>query len=73
MRCAQAEKIADGFDLDQADKSPPAGEWNRTGALEPTGLTRERRAARRREALMREFLAAAAISAIMIGVMLAIG
>jgi hypothetical protein len=69
----RSRKNADGFDLDQPDKSPPAGEWNRTGALEPTGAhPREARLAAW-EAIMREFLAAAAISAIMIGVMLAIG
>ena len=69
----RSRKNADGFDLDQPDKSPPTGEWNRTGALESTGLTVREARRSPEETLMREFLAAAAISAIMIGVMLAIG
>jgi len=55
----------------------PASLWppdncHRAGVSEPTGFARGG-APGWVEALMREFLAAAAISAIMIGVMLAIG
>jgi hypothetical protein len=46
---------------------------NGTGALEPTRLTEGKRTGLPREALMREFLVAAAVSAIIIGVMLGIG
>ena len=66
-----------------AEKSQPNLTWikpaiaslpessNRTGALKPTGLTKG--GAPISEEIMREFLAAAAISAIIIGVMLGIG
>jgi hypothetical protein len=47
--------------------------FNCTSAPEPTGLTEGRRAGFPREALMREFLAAVAISAMIIGVMLSVG
>jgi len=50
----------------------PPENCNRTGALEPTGSPKGG-APGWVEALMREFLAAAAISAIIIGVMLGIG
>jgi hypothetical protein len=54
-----------------ASPSPPDN-CHRTGVSEPTGFARGS-APEWVEALMREFLAAAAISAIIIGVMLGIG
>ena len=59
-------------DLDQEDEPPTAGKCDSSGAHPCHGVA-ERSAPQSGGDLMREFLVAAAVSAIIIGVMLGVG